>query len=394
MKSILSIIIFSASLVLGQSGYFDNSDFVINRRMCSELEKNYQLRVQLDDSVDDVDWILRRTDDAGEKGSCPVRPTLGKTILNGGRNPEAFRFLNLALSIDVSNQQLTDGTAACSENGMKSNVMLCLYAKEKEGSGVNLVAEMPVKIYTVVRSTPAVVVTATSADELALQRAVQNGNHAVAKELLGKGVNPEAGWLLYQAAAKSDLQMVKLLVDYGAALDSSHPGNECNGPLEATIGYGDHNIIKYFIAHGYNPRGKCDNLLSRAMSSPTFEDTHQLLLDSGAVVNEASIKNMVCNAWGFLKNSESKISKLKFYGANFNQECDNGYKSADGRLINCHAIFDVVSTPCTSSVVKAYLEAEVDLSQTCDGSYVTCYASDEAKLKLLQEAGAKPCKRR
>lgn len=139
-KIIFLLSLFSVG-VLAQTGYFSSGDLVMNRKSCDSPQKIKRLAVQLDDVADDVDWIVRRIDSSAAATSCPLRPTLGKTIFQSSRSPKAFQMSELVLTIGVEEQLLASGTSTCANNGKLEKGLLCLYAKEKEGNQIVLVAE-------------------------------------------------------------------------------------------------------------------------------------------------------------------------------------------------------------------------------------------------------------
>ncbi len=252
-----------------QTGVFTSEPLVFMPAYCSNSEAVQELKVELDDVVDDVDFILRRLGNL-DGSSCPLTPTLGKTILHTGRFPEALFFKDLDITIKLPAKQILGGLDQCELGGSRGEGKLCLYAKEKEGGRVGLVAESSYRFNTVPRRKTVRTTTELTADEAALFRAIENRNIAVVKELLTKGVDVDARQfagaytpLMYisnhfwdhsgaTTETPESIEIARLLVEAGADTEAElWSGLK---PLALAANRGNLGIVGVLLKYGADPK--------------------------------------------------------------------------------------------------------------------------------------------
>ena len=95
-------------------------------------------------------------------------------------------------------------------------------------------------------------------------QAVQDGDIQNARSYLEQGVdvNVDRNETLSIAVRKGDLQMVKLLMDYGADPHDSYEGY--HSPLKLAISHNRTQILKFFIKDGVDIYSRKDSLLKLA----------------------------------------------------------------------------------------------------------------------------------
>ena len=124
---------------------------------------------------------------------------------------------------------------------------------------------------------------------------------------------------LHLAVFKSNLEIVKYLVDNGADIYS---GN--NSPLMNAVGNGRLEIIKYLVEKGVNIHARNDDALAEASKKGHLEIV-KYLIKNGADIHT---KNDCALIWASLKNNFEIVKYLVEKGANIHAKNDEALKYA------------------------------------------------------------------